>query len=322
MMKQNNKGFTLVELVMVIAILALIATLAISRLSGVKVDSEKKLNVANLTRIGTGLDTFMAANNDELNRLDSLLSVAEVAGTAGAFDVTTFPAVLGADTNGVELVTLNDALVVGTTAYGGFPGLLARYYLTDSDVQALNRIGLKYVMTATDGGRFSAGDDGAWPQGSINDRDTIFCLAKSLTNGFPLAVINPAGVIGAGQNIKPIGARVYESCGQEVFFTTTAQLLIGETQVAPADGLTTLATNDGQGILLAFGVGQFASIIGNNRAGLDNAPVCPIVSDSTEYRRYIMLIRLRHTSAGSEAEYAGIIDPTGQTILDARAALN
>ncbi|MDR0993889.1 MAG: type II secretion system GspH family protein [Verrucomicrobiota bacterium] len=319
----RKQGFTLVELVMVIAILALIATLAISRLSGVRLDSEKKLNVANLTRIGTALDTFMTANDGALNRLDGLLKYDEPLATAGSFDVSVFPDELSGNTN-VTGVVLNSRLIEGASAYGGFPGLLARYYLTDSDVTALNNMGLSYVMRGTDNGRFTTGDDGAWSQGTAGDPDTASCVAKQITNGFAVAVINPGGVVGTGSTISPLGARVYESCGQDVFFTTSAKLLIDDTEYDPGTdaALQALLATNGDGILLAFGVGQFSSFVGSNRAGLDSAPICPVITAKDEYRRYIVLLRLRHTGTGSVVEYAGVMDALGQPIMEARAAVD
>lgn len=316
----RKSGFTLVELIMVIAILALISTLAINRLSGIKVASEAKLNVANLTRIGTALDTFMAANDGKLNRLDGLLMYDESDGTAGDFDSSKFPNELSSSTVGV--VYLNDRLITGSTAYGGFPGLLGRYYLTDNDVTALNNLGLQYVMRGTDGGRFTTGDDSVWAQGKGENPDTGSCVAKELTNSFAVAMINPGSAVGAGADVSPIGTRAYQSAGMEVFFTTTAKLKIKDSEFDSNDeAAEELLKSGGEGILLAFGVGQFSNFIGSNKAGLDSAPVCPIITAQDEYRRYIVLIKLRHTSTGSVAEYAGIIDSLGQPIMEARAAI-
>jgi hypothetical protein len=73
------------------------------------------------------------------------------------------------------------------------------------------------------------------------------------------------------------------------------------------------------GILLAFGIGQYASFIGNTSSGLDSAPVCSVMAKDT-YRRYFLLIRLETFKGITRAQYAGVMDANGNTMKQLRAA--
>ncbi len=325
-----RQGFTLIELVLVVAILVVISALAIPKLAGYKLDAAKKMNVSNLSRVGHYLETFLAANDNEgLNRLDSLFFVNDFLPVSTNDLDGDFPRLLATadSTNGVVLhsVLCSSTPVYGTTA----PALLGTYALSEADAKALNDIGLKYVMCGTDGGRYTTGDDSVWAQGSALDPLEASCVAKFLTNGCPVACINPGAVSGADATIAPIGALVYESCGEDVHFWFSGRSwgpLVGETKCTSGEEAFNLLNEPGaDGILLAFGIGQFASCIGNNKAGFDSAPVCPLVNSkdpsNPEYSRYIALVRLRRTAFGVTAEYAGVMDPTGQTIGQARKSI-
>lgn len=320
MSPSRKSGFTLVELVLVIAIIAMISVLAIGKYAGVRDASKAKLNLANFSRIGSAVDTFVALNDGALDRLDSLLYYKTP--TDGSNDSnlsSSIPAHLTSDTtNGV---VLNPALCTDTSGYGlSFGGLLCPYYLTADDVAALrNHLGLKYAMYGTDGGHFLAGDDGAWAEGSVSDPARASSVAKALTNGLCVACVNP----GAFSGSTPTGGNAYQACGQDVRYTPRGNILVdGVEQNSAQNAFSTLDSSPtaSRGILLAFGLGESASIVGNNKAGLDHAPVCPLVSDPREYDYYLVLVRLRTNDAGVRlAEYAGLLDAMGNTVSMARA---
>lgn len=318
MSTSRQSGFTLVELVLVIAIIAMISVLAIGKYAGVRDASKAKLNLANFSRIGASVDTFVALNDGALDRLDSLLYYqTSTGGTNDSNLSSSIPARLTDPANATNGVVLNPALCTDTSGYGiSSGGLLCPYFLSAADVAALrNHLGLKYAMYGTDGGHFLEGDDGAWAQGSLSDPARASSVAKALTNGLCVACVNP----GAFSGTTPTGGNVYQACGQDVRYTSRGVILVDGVRQANAQGA--FATLDaGPGILLAFGLGESASIVGNNKAGLDHAPICPLVSDPLEYNYYLVLIRLRTNESGVRiAEYAGLIDSMGNTVSMARA---
>ncbi|MBR6022339.1 MAG: type II secretion system protein [Kiritimatiellae bacterium] len=309
-----RSGFTLVELVMVIALIAMIATLAVNRLSGIRGDSADKLNFANLSRVANIVDAFAIANDGIPDRLDSLFGYDLPTGTAGSFasasDASRFLSRLSDANTG-----LHPDLTNSVSYYGhAFAPLLGTYFLAPAEADALRRAGLSYLMRATDGNHLRTGDDHAWaPDSATNSPDAVSCLATLVTNASPVAVVNPFAV---SADIQPAGPAVYQACGEDVVFSTDFNVYIdGNPYSSNADALAALRS--GPGILLAFGLGQYASIVGASRSGIADAPVSPALL-SSQYRRYILLFRLVSTPSSSTVEFAGVMDPRGRVASQLR----
>ena len=309
---RSKSGFTLVELVIVIAILAMLATLAVNKLSGVKADSAKKLNLANLARVSSILDAYLAGDPDRgLDRLDSLTHCTAPSGTPGSLSGLTDTSSLLLYTNAAN-TGLSADLFGPANPYAAAPlYLLGTWWLSNAEAEVLERdLGIKYVMAGTDGTMSNTGDDGAWAQGDLLDPDACASFAKHLTNGLPVAIVNP----GATRDRTPVGPSVYKSCGQNVAYTYRGKILVDDAE--QADNAAAVKTLYGStGILLAFGLGDNCAAVGNNVGGFDSAPISPVMK-STEYRRYLVLVRLKGTvSSGTitptSAEYAGVLDPRG-----------
>ena len=320
MKKTSQGGFTLVELLMVIAIIGIISMLAVQKLSGLQTDAKEKMNLANLQRVSGGLETYIAANADRdqvnLNRLDSLTLWSDHArGTPGDTSQLGSRDRLLFYTNQTGNVGLSLALFGNANPYAASSAtVLGQYCLTASDVQVLERdLGIRYLYEGTDGAMNRQGDDGAWAQGEIGNPDRCSSVAVSNYEGRVVAVVNP----GATADRQPVGPDIYRSTGENVSYSYSGRIMVNDKECTDnEDAFRKLMAGDG--ILMAFGLGDNCALIGNSKAGFDSAPVSPVMRKD-EYRRYIVLVRVRYASArgaytATRAEYAGVMDPHGKVV--------
>ena len=309
--RSPRAAFTLYELLMVVTILAILSTLAFSKYGQVQKSSALKLSVANQTMISRAVGTYLGLNDGEgLDRLDALIDVGTPTGSAGAFD---FNAKNPSTSGGVYLGPKPPTALTEQRNTGPDPALaslLCAYTLTPPEALALRRIGLDYVMRSVTapplGADYGFGEDGALVLAAdeLNPASSA-AVATLVTNGLVCAAIDPR---------LAAGALVYQACGQNLAVTTTTAQNI-------ADAAALAAVNAVGGKLLAFGLGQSASIIGKTNGGLETLPTSEVPS-RTQYRNYILLLRLAPLPNGAyRAEFAGVLDPLGNTIQSARQAL-
>ena len=326
-----RNGFTLIELLLVIALIAIVSTLAVGKLGGVKEAAARKISLANQQAIGRGVEAYLAIGNGHINRLDSLIYAggggAPQFGTTTGFDFDTPSTDAG---NGLYLGPVADCLpAVREETNGGLtPGLqkvLCLYTLSQGQADALSqRLGLCHVMAHTayaDAGDFEYpsmhyGKDRAYGDGTVpNASDGLkpnesACVATAVTNGMIVAAINP---------MTDLGRTIYQAMGQELMNTENWNR--GGKNTAYDENEVKREVNATGGPLLAFGLGDSASIIGNSQAGLEVAPYATY-AQKKYYSRYILLFRLRSTGAGSVSvvlpEFAGVLDCCGNTIRAAR----
>ena len=320
-----KKAFTLIELLMVIALIAIVSTLAVSKLGGVREVSARKVSLANQKAVERAVEAYLV-NGGRLNRLDSLLYAGDggaplTGGTEGDFD---FTAVSTAESrNGLYLGPSDDESARIEQNSGITPDLqkiLCLYTLNRAQAEALNtRLGLRHVMAATayaDAAQTAfpslhydkdrAYGDGTVPNASDGlDPNASFCVATLVTNSMRFVAINP---------MTDLGRTVYQACGQELMNTKNW----GETYTESEVRAEVAAKGDP---LLAFGLGDAASIIGKSDAGLEDAPYATFVQ-KRYYSRYILLFRLKTIGAGSVSqvipEFAGVIDCEGNTVRAAQ----
>ncbi|MDK2836344.1 MAG: type pilus assembly protein PilA, partial [Thermosediminibacterales bacterium] len=69
---KGEKGFTLIELIVVIAVLGILATLVVPRVVGVKADAEDKAGKANLKIVKNALERYYAENGEYPDTLADL----------------------------------------------------------------------------------------------------------------------------------------------------------------------------------------------------------------------------------------------------------
>ena len=320
-----KKAFTLIELLMVIALIAIVSTLAVSKLGGVREVSARKVSLANQKAVERAVEAYLV-NGGRLNRLDSLLYAGDggaplTGGTEGDFD---FTAVSTAESrNGLYLGPSDDESARIEQNSGITPDLqkiLCLYTLNRAQAEALNtRLGLRHVMAATayadaaqtafPGMHYNkdrAYGDGTVPNASDGlDPNASFCVATLVTNSMRFVAINP---------MTDLGRTVYQAYGQELMNTKSWGETYTEIEVRAE-----VAAKGGP--LLAFGLGDAASIIGKSDAGLEDAPYATFVQ-KRYYSRYILLFRLKTIGAGSVSqvipEFAGVIDCEGNTVRAAQ----
>ena len=320
-----KKAFTLIELLMVIALIAIVSTLAVSKLGGVREVAARKVSLANQKAVERAVEAYLV-NGGQLNRLDSLLYAGDggaplTGGTEGDFD---FTAVSTAESrNGLYLGPSDDESARIEQNSGLSPDLqkiLCLYMLNRTQAEALNtRLGLRHVMAATayadaaptafPGMHYNkdrAYGDGTVPNASDGlDPNASFCVATLVTNSMRFVAINP---------MTDLGRTVYQACGQELMNTKNWGETYTESEVRAE-----VAAKGGP--LLAFGLGDAASIIGKSDAGLEDAPYATFVQ-KRYYSRYILLFRLKTIGAGSVSqvipEFAGVIDCEGNTVRAAQ----
>ncbi len=320
-----KKAFTLIELLMVIALIAIVSTLAVSKLGGVREVSARKVSLANQKAVERAVEAYLV-NGGRLNRLDSLLYAGDggaplTGGTEGDFD---FTAISTAESrNGLYLGPSDDESARIEQNSGITPDLqkiLCLYTLNRAQAEALNtRLGLRHVMAATayaDAAQTAfpslhydkdrAYGDGTVPNASDGlDPNASFCVATLVTNSMRFVAINP---------MTDLGRTVYQACGQELMNTKSWGETYTESEVRAE-----VAAKGGP--LLAFGLGDSASIIGKSDAGIEDAPYATFVQ-KRYYSRYILLFRLKTIGAGSVSqvipEFAGVIDCEGNTVRAAQ----
>ena len=322
-----KKAFTLIELLMVVAIIAIISTLAVTKMGGLREGAARKVSLANQKAVERAVDAFLAGGG-RLNRLDSLLYAgdggAPILGTTpGDFDFTSQSTAenrsgfyLGPSADADE--TVRDQFNSGLTP--GLKNVLCLYTLSPAQVASLTtRLGLKYVMAATayaDSAQTAFPSlhypkdrpygDGTVPNASDGlDPNDSFCIATAVTNSMTVAAVNP---------MTDLGRTIYQACGQELMNTKNWGESYTESEVRAE-----VAASGGP--LLAFGLGDSASIIGKADAGLDSAPYATFAQKKF-YSRYILLVRMKTIGSGSSSvvlpEFAGVIDCCGSSVRAAQ----
>lgn len=171
MKKSRNAGFTLIELVIVVAILAMIATVAIGKFKDVRETAAKRTHLASIVNVQHTIETEIA-NSDSIsgmfNYCDSLVSMGSrstpATGTAGQYVWATTNNNYFAQENtygGIYAGQVVPMAVTDATGQGsgvtptfasiqennsGIPlslrKMLGVYYLTDSERTALHKAGV------------------------------------------------------------------------------------------------------------------------------------------------------------------------------------
>jgi len=323
-----KKAFTLIELLMVIALIAIVSTLAVTKVGGIRESSARKVSLANQKAVERAVDAFLLNHPEGINRLDSLVYASmddnPGAGSPGFDFEDLTPLYRGPTDDTSDAVTDKNS--------GLNPGLLDAlcvYRLSEKDVAALNRLGFKYVTQFTASAHKAPGGSGAYGAGYSSDTpnanadgtiptavdglDPLLsaCLVRTVKPNMPVAAITP---------LNNMGRFIYQACGAELMVTNSSYVNFMTDKIYDETSAKSEVAAAG-GPLLAFGLGDNASIIGKADAGLDSAPYATFV-DKKYYTRYILLFRLKSIGSGSNStvipEFAGVIDCCGATTRSAQ----
>jgi prepilin-type N-terminal cleavage/methylation domain-containing protein len=325
---RTHAGFTLLELLVVVAIVGALAALTVGIWSAVERSSAEKISVANQESVLRNVQSYLLVNKGKLNKLDALIDVSTPAGTAGTlagnpsgFDASGNCALnsaldsVGGVYRGTKLKTWGGLAADATDRanndgiHSGLYGKVCVYYLTSGNVTQLkDGLGLQNV----------------WYHNPTADRANNVSTASGIGNCDGTPVISSEGApgfrveftpafltaLGAGTAVLAVdplkGVQIYEDCGQKLNLDST-----------PTDAEALTAVTSSGGILLLFGLGQQASLIGSSNCGMSRAPRSEILGKQY-YRQYFLIVRMRAAGPVAQpAEVVGVLDPKGQSVRQA-----
>ena len=346
---KRQSGFTLIELVIVVGIIAIISVIAIGKFTDIRVDAARKANVANLKNITRTINTELARLDGTkplgmFAYVESLVDSAEGGGDPRGAEGTylcrdswydgnggVVPGIycgikrtgLMTNAGGVgtgEIAAIADAhednvglesLATATRSRGmTTPAKLCLYYLTEADATALKDAGVSIVSRHNYSNQQSA---------LLNWTSSEYYTQMGLhsTGGGPgmrpdLSACYPV-VLTNGSAVAVLNPAACESIYRDLGLDYASTY--GKTYLDP-NHPESYFTNNICGKVYAFGLGRDSDA---STKFFENHPRC-MTLDRTHYRNYILLFRQANGfgNSGSSVSFAGVIDPEGKTAKSAQ----
>jgi prepilin-type N-terminal cleavage/methylation domain-containing protein len=339
-MKQAAKlGFTLIELVVVIAILAIISTIAVGKFTDIRIDSARKANVANIKEITRAINTEIARIDSTtfegmFNYAEALIDVdgrKVPTGSEGSYEW----ALAGGwyDSEGgripgiycgikrTEIVENANGQTTGEIAnlyeeheknvgLENFAGKLGMYFLKEKEVGELKKAGVS-IVSYHNYSNAQAKNLG-W-----NSSEWYTKYALKSTGGGPghrpdLSACFPA-VLTNGMAVAVINPSLCETIYRDL-----------GCEYASTNNVTGLDPNQPE-TYFAKGICKRLVVVGLGRDTeatakfFESHPRCMTLKKS-HYRNYLIVIEIANGQGnqGSKAKFVGVIDPEGKTAKSAQ----
>ncbi len=345
-------GFTLIELIVVIAILAFVAMIGLRSYANLREVQARKMNATNIKRVGHALATYETVHLENgstgyFKNFDALIDVntdGAWTGTAGTIDWGTISGancdartvysglgiydgswkVLGATYNAAgegsgNVASLTEAQEANCGMRNtGLYKSLGIYYLSETDATMLKNAGVTQVLLHNPSTQQAYGTKRNGYCTALDDNGFTTDGLKSPGGGGPgfrpdMSAFYPV-TIAAGLPVAVIrpSSSIYADLGYMVTFTNSA----------PTATELTTAISGQTTKLIAFGIGQNAECV-KNAIGLGDAPFNPVF-DKKNYRSYIAVfaITTRGQGTASTCRLAGVVDCAGNTYRAASYAVN
>ena len=345
-------GFTLIELIIVVAILAFVAMVGLRGYANLRETQARKVNISNIKRVAHSLATYEAIHREQgtggyFDNFDSLVDVASSGawtGTQGTLDWGTVSGgsvdartvhgglgiydgswkVLGPLYNAAgegsgNTATLDEAMDANRGMRDtGLYKSLGIYYLSTNDVALLRNAGIVQILLHNPS-----------TQQAYGSRRNGYCTAMD-DNGFTADGLKTPG--GGGPGFRPDMSAFYPvrvTNGIPVAVIRPNSTIYNDlgyqnvfTNASPSAADLTAAVSGQTTKLVAFGIGQNAECV-KNAIGLGDAPYNPSF-DKKNYRPYIAVFALTTRGQGtpSTCHLAGVIDCAGNTARAAEYAVN
>lgn len=334
-MKAKNGGFTLVELVLVVAVLAFIATMAVGKFGDVRRDAAKKTNLANIANIQRAVNTALAMTNNVrgmFNYSESLVDANCGNGPAGA----------GAWEEGGYLIPSGGSWTNGGYVAGIYAGVKASggnanaagvstgvdpevesvrknnmglkcersfivRYASTNEVKALADAGVEVLLyhnwlsgqskvAQSSCGRTLDSDLSTRNGGPGQRPDMSAFFPVRLRGGEPLAVLDPA---------TTVAKNAYLSFGYD--YPSDTSNLSGKMDYFRVAGLPRL---------VCFGLGRSSDLT----ARLFETPPRDNALDSCFYRNYLLVFSMKNGTGntGNTVRFEGVLDPEGNPAKQAQ----
>lgn len=353
-LQNARQGFTLIELIIVIAILAFVTVVGIRSYGNLREVQARKMNLANIKRVQHALVTYETIHREEgttgfFKNFDSLIDV-EAGGawleagrqgqidwgtvSGGSCDARTIHGglgiydgswkVLGATYNAVGQGSGNVATLAEAQDENrgmrdtGLYKSLGIYYLSTNDVALLRNAGVSQVLLHNPSTQQASGT-----------RRNGFCTALDDNGYTPDGLKSPGG---GGPGFRPDMSAFYPisvTNGLPVAIIRPNSSVYADfgyevtfPNTSPSASELTTAVSGQTTKLVAFGIGQNAECV-KNSVGLGEAPYNPAF-DKKNYRYYIAVFAITTRGQGtpSTCHLAGVIDCAGNTYRAASQAVN
>lgn len=347
---KTKSGFTLIELILVVAIIAFIATVAIGKFSDMREDAAKKTNFASISNIQRTLEAAIAHSDSVIgmfNYCDSLVTMSGQAsvpeggeGTyewpadhqnwcyenavGGIYAGQTYPMpVYDAGGNGNGTMPTFESIQESNSGIpSGLRNMLGLRHLTDSEQTALHNAGIGILMYHNPSSAQASGaaNRHPWYQTSTGYSGDDLAIRgggpgfRPDNSAFYPVYVNSTNANSHAHPGLAVAVLNPKSAGSiyRAFVTSKAY----PNDKATLDQLKNAQPEDwftwGLPRLVVIGLGKNSDTVSK---WFENFPR-DNTRDKTEYRNYCLVFQLNNGGrAGTDAKFVGVIDPSGNTVV-------